>query len=51
MIGQGTILALLFSVNIVYFNYLVLEQEDLIQFVYPVAICNADEVDKWNIQG
>lgn len=49
MIAQGIILALLFSINIVYFNYLVLEQEDLIQFTYPVVNCNADDMDKWKI--
>lgn len=34
-----------------YFNYQVLEQEDLTQFTYPEAICNVDKVDEWKMQG
>lgn len=48
--AQGIILAVLFSISIIYFNYQVLEQENFIQFTYLEAICNVDEVDEYKMQ-
>lgn len=48
--AQGIILAVLFSISIIYFNYQVLEQEHLIQFTYCEAVCNVDEVDEYKMQ-
>lgn len=50
ILAQGIILAVLFSISIIYFNYQVLEQENLIQFTYREAICNVDEVDEYKMQ-
>lgn len=47
---QGIILAVLFSISIIYFNYQVLEKENLIQFTYQDTICNVDEVSKYKVQ-
>ena len=48
--AQGIILAVLSSISIIYFNYQVLEQENLIQFTYREAISNVDEVDEYKMQ-
>lgn len=50
IVAQGIILAVLFSISIIYFNYQVLEQENLIQFSFWEAICNVDEVDEYKMQ-
>lgn len=48
--AQGIILAVLFSSSIIYFNYQVLKQENLIQFTCCEAVCNVDEVDEYKMQ-
>lgn len=48
--GPGDYFSNIIPISIIYFNYQMLEQENLIQFSVSEAACNVDEVDEYKMQ-
>lgn len=48
--SPGNYFSSIIPISIIYFNYEVLEQENLIQFSFSEAACNVDEVDEYKMQ-